>query len=293
MNPGVLYATAAYVAWGLFPLYFHQLSSVAPLEVVMHRTLWSAVFLLCVLAFLRRWSWLRPLLGQPRVLGAFALSAALLTLNWLTYVWAVHNQHLLDASLGYFILPLVNVAIGFFVLHERPRRGQWLAVAVASSGVLWLAVQAGHPPWIALILAFSFGGYGLLRKVGALGALEGLSLETFLLAPMAVCVLAWLSWQGHSAFVQFDASTMGWLLFGGPMTALPLLLFAAGARRITLTTMGILQYISPSLQFAIGVWLFHEPFASTRFVGFLLIWAALVIYSIEGWLASRLQRAGR
>ena len=190
MNPGILYAASAYIAWGLFPLYFHQLASVAPLEVVMHRTLWSAVFLLCVLTFLRRWSWLREVARQPRVLAAFALSAALLTLNWLTYVWSVHNHHLLDASLGYFILPLVNVAIGFFVLHERPRRGQWVGVAVASSGVLWLAVQAGHPPWIALILALSFGGYGLLRKVGALGALEGLSLETLLLAPLAIGMLA-------------------------------------------------------------------------------------------------------
>lgn len=287
MNPGVLYATLAYTAWGLFPLYFHQLAGVAPLEVVMHRTLWSAVFLLCVLLYLGRWAWLRQLAGRPRVLAAFALSAALLTLNWLTYVWAVHNQHLLDASLGYFILPLVNVAIGFFVLHERPRPGQWLAVAVATSGVLWLAVQAGQPPWIALILAFSFGGYGLLRKVGALGALEGLTLETWLLAPLAMVVLAYLSWQGESAFVRGDTTTMAWLLLGGPLTATPLLLFAAGARRITLTTMGILQYISPSLQFAIGVWLFHEPFQSARFVGFVLIWAALVLYSVEGWLSSR------
>jgi chloramphenicol-sensitive protein RarD len=293
MNPGVLYATLAYIAWGLFPLYFHQLAGVAPLEVVMHRTLWSLVFLLCVLLYRRHWSWLRPLRRQPRVLGAFALSAALLTLNWLTYVWSVHNQHLLDASLGYFILPLVNVAIGFFVLHERPRRGQWLAVAVASSGVLWLAVQAGHPPWIALILALSFGGYGLLRKVGALGALEGLTLETLVLAPFALCVLAVLSWQGSSALVQGNPATIGWLLLGGPLTATPLLLFAAGARRISLTTMGILQYISPSLQFAIGVWLFHEPFESARLVGFVLIWAALLIYSVEGWLAARLQRAGR
>ena len=287
MNPGVIYAALAYIAWGLFPLYFHQLAGIAPLEVVMHRTLWSAVFLLCVLLVLRRWAWLRVVAGQPRVLGAFALSAALLTSNWLTYVWAVHNQHLLDASLGYFILPLVNVAIGYFILHERPRRGQWLAVAVATSGVLWLAVQAGHPPWIALMLAFSFGGYGLLRKVGALGALEGLTLETLLLAPFAVAGLAYLALQGSGTLVQGDTTTLAWLLLGGPLTATPLLLFAAGARRITLTTMGILQYISPSLQFAIGVWLFHEPFASARFVGFVLIWAALVIYSVEGWLAAR------
>lgn len=287
MNSGVLLATAAYVAWGLFPLYFRQLVGVAPLEVVMHRTLWSLVFLLCILLLLRRWAWLRQVATQPRVLGAFALSAALLTLNWLTYVWAVHNHHLLDASLGYFILPLVNVAIGYFILHERPRRGQWLAVAVAASGVLWLAVQAGHPPWIALILALSFGAYGLLRKIGSLGALEGLTLETLVLSPLAIGVLGYLSWQGSSALVQGDPSTLGWLLLGGPLTATPLLLFAAGARRISLTTMGILQYISPSLQFAIGVWVFHEAFAPARLVGFGLIWAALLIYSVEGWLASR------
>lgn len=291
MNPGVVYATLAYTAWGLFPIYFHQLAGVAPLEVVMHRTLWSLVFLLGVLFYLKRWRWLRQVAAQPRVLAAFALSAALLTTNWLTYVWAVHNHHLLDASLGYFILPLVNVAIGFFVLKERPRRGQWLAVAVASSGVLWLAVQAGHPPWIALILAFTFGAYGLLRKVGALGALEGLTLETLLLAPFAVSVLAYLGWQGGSALAQGDARTLGWLLLGGPLTATPLLLFAAGARRITLTTMGILQYISPSLQFALGVWLYQEPFESARLLGFGLIWLALLIYSVEGWLLTRNSRS--
>lgn len=287
MNTGVIYATLAYLAWGLFPLYFRQLVGVDPLEVVMHRTLWSLVFLLVVLLFLKRWAWLRTVARQPRVLAAFALSAALLTANWLTYVWAVQNHHLLDASLGYFILPLVNVAIGFFVLHERPRRGQWLAVAVATSGVLWLAVQAGRPPWIALILACTFGAYGLLRKVGTLGAIEGLTLETLVLAPVAIGVLGFLSWQGHSALVQGDASTLGWLLFGGPLTALPLLLFAAGARRITLTTMGILQYISPSLQFALGVWVFQEAFEPARLVGFGLIWTALLIYSVEGWLRSR------
>jgi chloramphenicol-sensitive protein RarD len=231
---------------------------------------------------------LRDVVRQPRVLGAFALSATLLTANWLTYVWAVQNGHLLDASLGYFILPLVNVAIGFFVLHERPRRGQWLAVAVASTGVLWLALQAGHPPWIALILALSFGGYGLLRKIGALAALEGLTLETLVLFPFALGVLLLLAFKGDSAFVQTgDMGLRAWLVFGGPLTAAPLLLFAAGARRITLTTMGILQYISPSLQFGLGVWLYHEPFAHARVFGFALIWTALVIYTLEGWWASR------
>ena len=287
MNPGVVYATLAYTAWGLFPLYFHRLVGVAPLEVVMHRTLWSLVFLLAVLLAKRRWAWLFAVARQPRVLAAFATSATLLTVNWLTYVWAVQNHHVLDASLGYFILPLVNVALGFFVLHERPRPWQWVAVTVATAGVLWLAVQAGHPPWIALVLALSFGGYGLLRKVGALGALEGLTLETLLLAPFAASVLLYLTWHGDSALVPGHTAMLGCLLLGGPLTAMPLLLFAAGARRITLTTMGILQYISPSLQFALGVWIFLEPFAPARLVGFGLIWMALLIYSVEGWTAVR------
>lgn len=287
MNPGVLYSTLAYICWGLVPLYFKQLGAVGALEVVLHRTVWALVFLLCVLAFLKRWTWLRAVFRQPRLLAAFALSAVLLSTNWLVYVWSVQNNHLLDASLGYFILPLVNVAMGYFILHERPRRGQWVAVAVAASGVLWLAIQAGHPPWIALALAFSFGFYGLLRKVATLGALEGLTLETLLLAPVAAVVLGWMAWQGTSTFNSGDTATLGWLLLGGPITALPLLLFAAGARRITLTTMGILQYISPTLQFCLGVWLFHEPFESARLVGFVLIWVALVVYSLEGWWFSR------
>jgi chloramphenicol-sensitive protein RarD len=292
LSRGILYATLAYTFWGLFPLYFRQVQHVPALEVVMHRTVWSMVFLLCVLTALRRWQWLKDVLHQPRVLAAFAASALLLSVNWLTYVWAVQNNHLLDASLGYFILPLVNVGIGYFILHERPRKGQWVAVTVAASGVMWLAIQAGHPPWVALILAFTFGIYGLLRKLAHLGALEGLTLETLILAPIALVGLAVLMQQGQSALVAGapeTPATLGWLLLAGPLTAAPLLLFAAGARRNTLTTMGILQYISPSLQFALGVWLFHEPFAHSRLVGFALIWTALVVYSFEGWLFSRRQ----
>ena len=202
MNPGIVYATLAYMAWGLFPLYFRQVAHVPALEVVVHRTVWSLVFVLAVLAVRRHWCWMRALWGQPRVLGAFAVSALLLSVNWLTYVWAVQNQHVVDASLGYFILPLVNVALGFVFLHERPRPGQWLAVAVAAAGVLWLAVQAGRLPWIALVLALSFGFYGLMRKVATLGALEGLALETMMLAPVAVAALAVWSSQGQGALVQ-------------------------------------------------------------------------------------------
>jgi chloramphenicol-sensitive protein RarD len=289
MNSGVIYAAAAYIAWGLFPIFFKQLGNVNAFEVVMHRTVWSMVFLVGVLAVLRRWAWLREVSGRPRVLAAFAASAFLLSANWSVYVWAVHNAHMVDASLGYFILPLVNVALGFAFLHERPRPIQWLAVAVAGAGVLWLTVQAGRLPWVALVLAFTFGIYGLLRKVASLGALEGLTLETMLLAPFALGLLGWWTWHGEGALVQGNAATLGWLLLAGPLTAVPLLLFAAGARRIPLATMGILQYISPSLQMLLGVWLYGEAFDPARAIGFYLIWLALGVYSVDSLLQSRSQ----
>ena len=289
MNPGVLYAVLAYTAWGLFPIFFKQLSHVNAVEVVMHRMVWSLVCLRVVLAVLGRWAWLRDVARQPKVLAAFALSALLLSANWSVYVWAVQNAHVLDASLGYFILPLVNVAFGFAFLHERPRPVQWLAVAVAASGVVWLTLQAGRLPWVALLLAGTFGVYGLLRKVARLGALEGLTLETLLLAPFALGLLVWWAWHGQGALVlamgsgsgSDNVSTLGWLLLAGPLTAIPLLLFAAGARRIPMATLGILQYISPSLQMALGVWLYGEAFESARAIGFYLIWLALVVYSLD------------
>lgn len=291
MNSGVFYAALAYSAWGLFPAFFKLLGHVNPFEVVLHRMVWALVFLLCVLTVLKRWNWLRDVARQPKVLAAFGASALLLSLNWSVYVWALQNAHVVDASLGYFILPLVNVAFGFAFLHERPRPVQWLAVAVAGAGVLWLTLQAGRLPWVALVLAATFGVYGLLRKVAALGALEGLTLETLLLAPFALGLLLWWAGHGQGVLVQGDASTMGWLLLAGPLTAIPLLLFAAGARRIPLGTLGILQYISPSLQMLLGVWLYGEAFEPTRAVGFYLIWLALVVYSLDSLWNSRKQPA--
>ena len=288
MNRGIAYAALSYVLWGLFPLYFKQVAGVPPLEIVLHRSVWSLVFLLALLTVLRRFAWLRDAFAKPRRLASFALSALLLSGNWLMYVWAVNNGRVIDASLGYFINPLIYVVLGYFVLHERPRRVQWLAVALAALGVLWLTVQARQLPWIALVLAGSFGLYGLMRKTASLGALEGLALETLLLAPLAVPLLTLWTWQGHSALAQGDAGTVAWLLLAGPLTAVPLLLFAAGARRITLATLGVLQYIGPTLQFALGVWLYHEPFDRARFAGFALIWLALLVYSAEsGWFMRR------
>jgi len=292
MTSGVLHASIAYAMWGLLPLYFHALAAVAPIDVVLHRSLWSLAFVGVLLAVLHRWEWLRDMVRSPRALGTFALSALLLSSNWLIYVWAVHQGRVVDASLGYFITPLVNVVLGYFVLHERPRPVQWIALGVAAAGVLWLTVAAGSLPWVGLALAATFGLYGLMRKMSRLGALEGLSLETALLAPLAAGLLAWRSSQGGGTH-GLDASVMGLLALSGPLTALPLLLFAAGARRMPLTTLGVLQYISPTVQFVLGVWLFNEPLGGSRLAGFMLIWLALVIYTAEGLVAMRKPPVGR
>jgi chloramphenicol-sensitive protein RarD len=288
MPTGLLAAALSYALWGLFPLYFRQVADVPALEIVLHRSVWSLVFVAGVLVVLRRWAWLAEVVRQPRTLAVFGASALLLSTNWLVYVWAVNHGRVMEASLGYFINPLVNVALGVVFLHERLRPAQRWALAVAAAGVGWLTWTAGVPPWIALALAFSFGLYGLLRKTAPLGALEGLALETALLAPLAVPALAWFSLHG-GALQGAAAGTWAWLLFAGPLTAVPLLLFAFGARRVTMATLGLLQYLAPTIQFGLAVWLFHEPLKPERLAGFVLIWIALVLYSAESlW---RLRRA--
>jgi chloramphenicol-sensitive protein RarD len=287
MNAGIAYATLAFVMWGLFPLYFRHIAAVPPLEVVLHRSVWSLLFVVGVLAALRRFGWLRELATQPRRLISFALSALLLAGNWLLYVYAVQSGQVVEASLGYFINPIVSVLLGVVVLHERLNNAQWAAVALAAAGVLWLTVLAGRLPWIALVLACSFGLYGLLRKTASLGALEGLALETLLLAPLVLPALAWWTLRGSGALAQGDGELAAWLVIGGPLTALPLLLFAASARRLPLTTVGLLQYLSPTIQLALGVWVFHEPFDRAQLLGFGFIWTGLALYSADGWRRSR------
>jgi chloramphenicol-sensitive protein RarD len=287
MSRGIAYALLAYVAWGLFPLYFRHLGGVGAFEIVLHRVAWSLVFLLGLLAGLRRWQWLAPLARQPKVLAAASLSALLLAANWTLYVWAVTNGRVIDASLGYFINPLVNVLLGFVVLRERLRPMQWLSVALAAAGVAWLALRGPQLPWIGVAIALSFGLYGLLRKTAALGAIEGLTLETMILAPLAIALLGWWTWQGSGGLADHDAVTLAWLVGVGPLSAVPLLLFGAGARRIPMATLGLLQYVSPTLQLLLGVWLFGESLSGARLAGFALIWVALAVYSAEGWLRAR------
>jgi chloramphenicol-sensitive protein RarD len=288
MRAGILSAALAFLCWGLFPIYFHALGDVPPMQILAHRVLWSLGFLLVVLLVMRQWKWL-ALVRQPKVFWSFVASSFLLSANWLVYIWAVKNGHVLDASLGYFINPLVNIMFGFLLLKERMRPAQWCAIAIAALGVAWLTWQAGSVPWIALFLAASFGGYGLLRKTAALGALEGLSFETMVLFPFAAGYVVWLTLHGENAFLNAPSDTTRWLLVAaGPTTAIPLLLFASGARKIPLSILGLLQYLSPTLQFLLGVWLFHEAFNSTRAVGFVMIWAALALFAGEGLWRSRL-----
>jgi len=284
MRSGILYASLAFLCWGLFPIYFHALGEVPPLQILAHRMLWSLAFLLIVLVLRRQWGWLETV-RQPRVFWSFVASALLLSANWLVYIWAVKNNHVIEASLGYFINPMVNIMLGYVVLKERMRRLQWVAIAIAALGVLWLTVQSGTVPWIALILAFSFGAYGLLRKTAALGALEGLSFETIVLFPLAAAYVIWLTVNGQNVFLTTSSDTTRWLLImAGPLTAIPLLLFATGARKIPLSVLGLLQYLSPTLQFLLGVLLFKEAFTADRLVGFLMIWGALILFAGEGLL---------
>lgn len=287
MRSGILSAALAFLAWGLFPIYFHALGDVPPVQILAHRVLWSLAFLLLVLAFRRQWKWLAQV-RQPRVFWSFVASSLLLSANWLVYIWAVKNGHVIEASLGYFINPLVNIMFGYLLLKERMRPAQWGAIAIAALGVCWLTWQSGSVPWIALFLAATFGGYGLLRKTAALGALEGLSFETMVLFPFAAVYVAWLTFNGDNAFLNAPLdSTRLLLIAAGPITAIPLLLFATGARKIPLSILGLLQYLSPTIQFLLGVWLFHEAFSSDRLVGFVMIWAALALFAGEGlWRAA-------
>lgn len=283
--------------WGLFPIYFKSLSAVPALELLAHRIVWSLAFVAAVLLVRRQWGWLKPLASQPRVIAGFVLSGALLGGNWCIYIWAVHHDRVVDASLGYFINPLINVLIGFLLLKERLRPVQWLAIAVAFAGVAWLTWKSGGFPWIALSLALTFAFYGLLRKTAPLGPLEGLALESMLMAPLGLAYIAWLESHGQSGFMA-STPAMQWLIAAsGPITAVPLLLFAAGARRIPLSVLGLLQYIGPSLQLIAAVWLYNEAFGHDRMVGFLLIWSALALYSAEGawrawWSGPRGKAAG-
>lgn len=278
---GVAYGLAAYLAWGFIPFYFKAVASVPPLEVLSHRILWSLVFLGLILGSQGRIPEIRGFLRDGRTMRLMAVTTVLIAVNWLVFIWAVFHDRLLEASLGYFINPLVNVLLGYLFLQERLRRWQAVAVALAFFGVAWLAAGTGTVPWIALILAFSFGCYGLLRKVARPGGLTGLAVETLLLAPLAGGWLVFSFLRGELVFGVQGLGPSLWLAAAGPVTALPLIWFAEGARRLRLATIGFLQYLAPSLQFLLAVAVFGENFGMVQLASFGMIWAALLLYSID------------
>ncbi|TDV14386.1 chloramphenicol-sensitive protein RarD [Paraburkholderia caballeronis] len=293
MNPGIPYALLAFVLWGLFPVYFKTLHQIPALEMLAHRMAWSLLFVAAVLVVRRHWRWLGAALGDRRVVGRFTASAALLSANWGIYIWAVNAGHIVEASLGYFINPLFNVLFGYAFLGERLRPLQGGAIALAAAGVVYLTWQNGAPPWISLALAATFGGYGLMRKTARLGALEGLTMETLLLFPVALLYLAVIGWRGESAFAVAPASLQFLLALAGPITAVPLLLFAAAARRISLSTLGVIQYVTPTLQLLTGVLIYREPFGHVQMLGYGAIWVALALYSLEGMRNAAALRGAR
>lgn len=281
MNKGILYALGAYLAWGFLPLFWKAVQAATPVEILSHRIVWSLVLLVGILAYQGHWRWLSMALRDRRTLFTFLLTAVLLTINWLTYIWAVNAGHVVETSLGYFINPLVNVIFGVLFLQEQMRPGQWLAVGLAAAGVLYLTLSLGSLPWIGLTLAFSFAAYGLLRKTAQLNSLEGLTFETTVLFLPALLYLLYLGITGRAVFGHTNPMTTVLLVLTGCFTALPLLLFGAGARRIPFSLVGILQYTSPTIQFLLGVYLYGEPFSVSKLIGFGLIWLALALYSGE------------
>ncbi|KPJ60932.1 MAG: transporter [Latescibacteria bacterium DG_63] len=281
MSKGILCGIAAYTLWGLFPIYWKTLQSVPASEILCHRMIWSLLFLLVILTHREGWGRLLQKLRSRRTVLTSALSACLLSINWFTFIWAVNSGFIVEASLGYFINPLVSVLLGVVFLRERPRLWQWVAIGIATAGVLYLTFGYGAFPFRALTLAFSFGLYGFLRKTATLTSLEGLSLEMVILFAPALAYLLYLEHGAVGAFGHAGIPVNTLLALTGVTTALPLLLFGIAARRITLTNLGLLQYIAPTLHFLLGVLLYAEELTSVRVVGFGMVWIALVIYSIE------------
>ena len=278
---GVAYAASAFLIWGISPLYWKAMRAVPAFEITLHRVVWSFIFLLPVIILMRRWREFIDALKNIRTLLMLLITALIVGGNWLLYIWAVNSGYLLQASLGYYINPLVNVVLGVVFLKERLRRLQILAVALAAIGVIYLTVYYGEFPWIALTLGVTFGLYGLIRKVAPVGSLVGLTVETLLLSIPALVYLLYLDIHGQGTIFRVSLKLDLMLMGCAPLTAVPLLCFTLGARRLYLSTLGLLQYIAPSCMFIIAVFLFREPFSIAQVVTFILIWTALAIYSTD------------
>jgi chloramphenicol-sensitive protein RarD len=287
MNKGVLAGLGANKLWGIFPIYWRMLEQDPAIEILAHRMLWSLLFVVAVLTLQKEWRWLGEALRNRKTVLVYTLAAILLAFKWYTYIWAVNEGFVVEASLGYFINPLVNFLMGVIFLGEKLRRGQVAAVILAGLGVVYLTVSYGSLPWISLVLAFTFGLYGLIKKTATLESIHGFSLETMVLFLPALAYLLYRESAGIGAFAH-----QGWvitllLILAGPVTSIPLILFGYAARSIPLSMLGFIQYITPTLQFLLGVFVYAEPFPIARLVGFSIIWLALLIYSLESVFFSR------
>lgn len=278
---GLLLGIAAYGLWGGFPLYWPLLEPAGAIEILAHRILWSMVTMGLLVVVFRRTPQLRAILADRRTLVLLATAAAVVTVNWATYIYGVNNERVVETSLGYFINPLVTVLMGVFILGERLRPLQWAALGVASIAVVVLTVDYGRLPYIALVLAFSFGTYGLLKKTANVGAVESLAAETTIVAPLAAAYLGWLIASGSSSFGTDGSGHALLLASTGIVTAVPLICFSAAATRVSMTTLGLLQYLAPVLQFALGVFVLDEAMPASRWIGFVLVWIALVVFTVE------------
>ncbi|MGC9536692.1 EamA family transporter RarD [Streptomyces sp. UG1] len=290
---GLLNGFAAYGMWGLVPLFWPLLKPAGAVEILAHRMAWSLVFVAVALVFVRRWAWAGELIRQPRRLALVAVAAGVITVNWGVYIWSVNTGHVVEASLGYFINPLVTIAMGVLILKERLRPVQWAAVGIGFAAVVVLTVGYGQPPWISLVLAFSFATYGLVKKKVNLGGIESLAAETAIQFLPAVAYLVWLTAQGESTFTSQGPGHVALLAATGVVTALPLVCFGAAAIRVPLSTLGLLQYLAPVFQFLLGVLYFHEAMPTERWAGFALVWLALSLLTADAWRSARQSRVAR
>lgn len=287
MKKGILYGIGAYTLWGFFPIYWKFLRGVPALQVIGHRIGWSFILLMVYILLVRQWGEFRSVAFKWKTIGIYSIAAVLLSFNWLIYVWGVNAGFIVETSLGYFINPLLSVLLGVLFLRERLRPMQWIPVGLAALGVAYLTFSYGRLPWIALSLAFTFGFYGFVKKLSPLGSLYGLTLETGIVFPIALAYLAFVGFNGAGAFLQNGARVDILLIGAGIVTTIPLLMFASAAKQIPLTVVGLLQYIAPTLQFLIGVFVYKELFDLSRLVGFGLVWVALIVFAVENYLANR------
>ena len=288
MKRGILYGIGAYALWGFFPIYWKVLHPVSALQVIGHRISWSFILLVAFIVITKQWQDFRSVaLTSAKTIGIYAIAGVLLTINWLVYVWGVNQGFIVETSLGYFINPLLSVLLGVIFLRERLRLAQWIPVIIAAAGVIYLTFVYGRLPWIALSLAFSFGFYGLVKKLAPLGSLYGLTLETGIVFPAAVIYLIVVQVNGAGAFLHDSALIDLFLVGAGVVTTIPLLMFASAAKQIPLTVVGLLQYIAPTLQFLIGIFIYKEPFDQSHLIGFAVVWVALIIFWVENYLAHR------